>query len=108
MKMDVLRCETVEGVLKELAIFSLAYNLVRSVMMESARSRGVDPDRIGLVDAVRWLIGSEGGREPSGLVVNPSRRGRVEPRVVKRRPKQYMRMTEPRSELRKRLPMKHF
>jgi hypothetical protein len=108
MKMDVLRCETVEGVLKELAIFSLAYNLVRSVIMESARSRGVDPDRIGLVDAVRWLIGSEGGPEPSGLVVNPSRRGRVEPRVVKRRPKQYMRMTKPRSELRKRLPMKHF
>jgi len=27
MKMDVLRCATVEGVLKELAIFSLAYNL---------------------------------------------------------------------------------
>jgi Transposase DDE domain len=108
MKMDVLRCETVEGVLKELAIFSLAYNLVRSVMMESARSRGVDPDRIGLVDAVRWLIGSEGGTVPSGLVVNPSRRGRVEPRVVKRRPKQYMRMTKPRSELRKLLPMKHF
>jgi hypothetical protein len=30
MKMDVLRCETVEGVLKELAVFCLAYNLVRS------------------------------------------------------------------------------
>ena len=29
MKMDVLRCETVEGVLKELAMFALAYNLVR-------------------------------------------------------------------------------
>jgi hypothetical protein len=63
INMDVLRCETVEGTLKELAIFSLAYNLVRSVMMESARSRGVDPDRIGLVDAVRWLICSEGGTE---------------------------------------------
>ncbi len=108
MKMDVLRCETVEGVLKELAIFSLAYNLVRSVMLESARMRGVDPDRIGLIDAVRWLIGSEGGSEPARIVINPLRRGRVEPRVVKRRPKQYMRMTRPRSELRKQLPMKHF
>jgi hypothetical protein len=108
MKMDVLRCETVEGVLKELAIFSLAYNLVRSVILESARARGLDPDRIGLIDAVRWLIGAEGGTEPPPLVVNPSRRGRIEPRVVKRRPKQYMRMTKPRSELRKLLPMKHF
>jgi hypothetical protein len=107
MKMDVLRCETVEGVLKELAMFGLAYNLVRSVMGESARLQGVDPDRIGLVDAVRWLIGIEGG-DLSELVVNPSRHGRVEPRVKKRRPKQYTLMSKPRAELRKSLPMKHF
>jgi hypothetical protein len=108
MKMDVLRCETVEGILKELAIFSLAYNLVRSVMLESARLRGIDPDRVGLIDAVRWLIGQEGTECPTALVINPSRRGRVEPRVVKRRPKQYVRMTRPRAELRKLLPMKYF
>jgi len=107
MKMDVLRCETVEGVLKELAMFSLAYNLVRSAMCESAQRQGVAPDRIGLVDTVRWLIGVEEA-DACVLVVNPSRRGRVEPRVVKRRPKQYMRMTKPRSELRKGLPMKGF
>jgi hypothetical protein len=107
MKLDVLRCETVDGVLKELAMFALAYNLVRSVMGESARLQGVDPDRIGLVDAVRWLIGIEEG-DLSVLVVNPSRRGRVEPRVKKRRPKQYTLMSKPRSELRKSLPMKHF
>ena len=107
MKMDVVRCETVEGVLKELAVFALAYNLVRSVMGESARLQGVAPDRIGLVDAVRWLIGVEEA-DVSVLVVNPSRRGRVEPRVKKRRPKQYMLMTRPRAELRKSLPMKHF
>ena len=107
MKMDVLRCETVEGVLKELAVFALAYNLVRSVMGESARLQGVAPDRIGLVDAVRWLIGVEEA-DVSVLVVNPSRRGRVEPRVKKRRPKQYTFMSTPRSELRKLLPMKHF
>lgn len=108
MRMDVLRCGTVAGVLKELAVFCLAYNLVRSVMLESARARGVDPDRVGLVDAVRWLIGTEGGDAPPPLVVNPPPRGRVEPRVVKRRPKQYMRMTKPRAELRKLLPMKGF
>lgn len=107
MNMDVLRCETVAGVLKELAVFSLAYNLVRSVMIESARVQGTDPDRVGLIDAVRWLIGSERGADVSVLVVNPSRRGRVEPRVVKRRPKQYFRMTKPRAVLRKELPKKH-
>ena len=107
MKMDILCCKTVEGVLKELAMFALAYNLVRSAMGESARLKGVAPDRIGLVDTVRWLIGIEGG-DLTVLVVNPSRRGRVEPRVKKRRCKQYMLMTKPRSELRKSLPMKNF
>jgi hypothetical protein len=59
MNMDVLRCETVEGVLKELAVFALAYNLVRSVMAESAAAQGVAVERISLVDTVRWLIGEE-------------------------------------------------
>lgn len=108
MGMDVSRREAVEGVLKGLAIFGLTYNLVRSVMMESARARAVDADRIGLVDAVRWLIGPEGGAEPVAPVVNPSRRGRVAPRAVERRPKQDMRLTKPRAELRKELPNKHF
>lgn len=107
MRMDVLRCETVEGVLKELAVFALAYNLIRSAMVESARLQGVAPDRVSLVDALRWLIGVEEA-DASVLVVNPARRGRVEPRVVKRRPKQYMRMAKPRAELRKQLPMKNF
>jgi hypothetical protein len=108
MKMDVLRCETVDGVLKELAMFGLAYNLVRSAMAESAWTRGVEPDRIGLLDTVRWLLDPAGAGDVSMLVVNPERRGRVEPRVVKRRPKQYMRMREPRADLRKKLPKKGF
>lgn len=63
-------------------MFALAYNLVRSVMGESACLQGLDPDRIGLVDAVRWLIGVEEA-DVTVLVVNPSHRGRVEPRVKK-------------------------
>jgi Transposase DDE domain len=106
MKMDVLNCETVEGVLKELAMFALVYNLVRSVTTESARAQGVAAERISVVDTIRWLIGTEGGGDVTVLVVNPVRPGRVEPRVVKRRPKQYYRMTEPRAVLRKKLPMK--
>ena len=107
MKMDVLHCKTVEGVLKELAVFALVYNLVRAVMVRSAQVQGVAPERISLIDTIRWLIGVEGnGDDVSVLAVNPSRPGRVEPRVVKRRPKQYHRMTKPRSVLRKSLPAK--
>ncbi len=102
MNMDVLRCETVEGVLKELAVFALAYNLVRSVMVESAAAQGVEVDRISLVDTVRWLLGEE-GVSAAALHVNPARPGRFEPRVVKRRPKQYRLMTRPRAVLRKEL-----
>jgi hypothetical protein len=107
MKMDVLHCKTVEGVLKELAMFALAYNLVRSAMAESARSRGVAPERVGLRDTIRWLLSPPGSGDITMLLVNPVRRERVEPRVVKRRPKQYYRLTKPRAELRKLLPIKH-
>jgi IS4 transposase len=103
MKMDILKCKTVDGVLKELAVFALVYNLVRSVMVESARVQGVAPERVSLLDAVRWLVGVEGDGNLCDLHVNPARSGRVEPRVVKRRPKQYPRMTKPRADLRKEL-----
>ena len=103
MKMNVLRCKTVEGVLKELAVYALVYNLVRSVMYESARFQGVAPERVSLLDAVRWLLSPAGEGDVSELLVNPARPGRFEPRVVKRRPKQYPLMTRPRAELRKAL-----
>jgi len=37
------------------------------------------------------------------LKVNPDRPGRVEPRAVKRRPKEYDRLNKPRAELRAEL-----
>ena len=43
------------------------------------------------------------GFELRALKVNPQPRQRIEPRVVKRRPKEYDRMTQPRDVLRKRL-----
>lgn len=58
---------------------------------------------LGLVDAVRWLLGPESDADVDLLVVNPSRRGRVEPRVTKRRPKPHVRIMRPRAELRKQL-----
>jgi hypothetical protein len=103
LKMDVLKCKTVDGVLKELAVFALVYNLVRSVACEAAKARGVAADRVGVTDAVRWLVGAEGDEDLSVILIVPKRKGRVEPRVKKRRPKQYDLMTKPRRELRKEL-----
>jgi hypothetical protein len=52
MKMDVLRCETVAGVLKELTMFALVYNLVRTVMHVAAVRQDVPVDRISFADAL--------------------------------------------------------
>ena len=101
--MDVLRCMTVEGVLKELMVFAIIYNLVRVVMVEAARRQNVDVDRISFIDALRWLVVARPRAFLVRLIVNPERPGRVEPRVKKRRPKQYDLMMEPRSVLRNRL-----
>jgi hypothetical protein len=103
MKMDVLKCETVNGVLKELAVFVLIYNLVRLVMLEASRQQEIEVDRISFIDALRWLISALPGDALCQLVVNPHRPGRYEPRVRKRRPKNYPHMTKPRRELKKRL-----
>jgi hypothetical protein len=103
MGMDVLRCETADGVRKEMLMFALAYNLVCCVMYEAARRQGVEPDRISFIDALRWLRTCSPGGALIELIVNPCRPGRCEPRVVKRRPKPYKLMTEPRQTLRNRL-----
>ena len=103
LKMDVLKCKTVDGVLKELAVFALVYNLVRSVACRAAEAQGVVADRVSVTDAVRWLVGVEGDGDLSVILTVPKRKGRIEPRVKKRRPKQYDLMTKPRRELRKDL-----
>jgi Transposase DDE domain len=104
--MDVLHCQTVEGVQKELTMYALVYNLVRLVMLEAAQRQQVPVERISFVDAVRWLAEAVDGKAPLELRVNPHRPNRVEPRAVKRRPKQYSRLNKPRAELRKRLRAK--
>jgi DDE family transposase len=52
MKMDVLHCETVNGVLKELTVFALVYNLVRAVMYEASQRQDVAVERISFADAL--------------------------------------------------------
>lgn len=105
MKMDVLKCKTVDGIGKELAVYALAYNLTRLSALEASRRQGVDVARISFVDALRWLATTtvRGWFGLPDLVVNPSRPDRAEPRVRKRRPKAYPLMTRPRAELKKAL-----
>lgn len=101
--MDVLHCETEGGVLKELTIYAIVYNLVRVVMLEAGRRQGVPLDRISFVDALRWLSSSPPGTPLPELVVNPHRPGRAEPRCKKRRAKKHPYMIHPRRVLRQRL-----
>ena len=104
--MDVLHCTTVAGVLKELMLFVLVYNLVRRVMAAAASRQKVAVDRISFMDAWRWLQQAEPASALPDLIVNPDRPGRYEPRVRKRRPKEFPLMTQPRAKLRKRGPTK--
>ena len=86
-------------------MFTRIYALVRLVMLRAATRQNVEVDRFSFVDALRLLREVANGHHAMlfDLVVNPKRSGRIEPRVVKRRRKEYPRMTQPRQELRKML-----
>jgi hypothetical protein len=99
LHIDVLRTKSVDGIHKELAMFAIVYNLVRLVMLEAAQRQGVMPDRISFVDALRWLVAAGTGLPLRRIRVLPLRPDRHEPRVRKRRPKNYPLMTKPRAEL---------
>jgi hypothetical protein len=107
MGLEVLHCQRLAGVMKELTVFALVYNLVRIVMLEAAKRQGVALDRISFVDAVRWLSTARPGEPLPPLVVNPHRPDRVEPRAVKRRPKPYPLLMKPRRVARHALRQQH-
>jgi hypothetical protein len=99
MKMNVLRCKSVAGVEKELAVYLAVYNLVRLAMLKAAADQNVRVWRISFVDALRWLtarmLGLAGVER---LIVNPDRHGRSQLRVIRRRLKEYDLLTKPRRE----------
>ena len=119
MKMDVLRCKAPEMVRKEIWAHLLVYNMIRAVMAEAARRHGLAPRQISLQGARQTLEAFRCPFGPSGRKA-AARRGetilraiayhevgdrpdRVEPRVVKRRPKAFPRMQIPRKLARRRL-----
>ncbi len=103
MGMEVLKCKTVEGVLRELHAFALVYNLIRQVMLKAAGQQAVDVNRISFIDALRWMKSAAMADCLLLLIVLPERPDRVEPRVKKRRPKNYRLMRKPRAELKQAL-----
>ena len=99
MKLDVLKCKTVDGVLKELCVCLIIYNLVRLLMLKWAKQHGIDVWRVSFIDTQRLLMCLAAGQGGvSELIVNPHRLGRVQPRVIRRRMKKYPLLTCPRSE----------
>jgi hypothetical protein len=103
MQMDVLHCKTVPGVLKELTVFAIVYNLVRMVMLQSATLRQTTAERLSFLDALRWLSAPSAGMPLTTLMVIPVRPHRVEPRVKKGRLKSFPLMITLRRELRQQL-----
>lgn len=117
LNMDVLRCLSPAMIERELRMHFIAYNLIRSVMQRAALTHDVDLNRLsfkGCLDTVRQFANATCGAEDkprtiSAMVdemlsaiardLNPHRPGRSEPRVKKRRPKNYRLMTKPRHEM---------
>jgi len=90
MNMNALRCKTVDGVMKELAIYLAVYNLIRLVMLRAAAAQKVETSRVSFVDAMRCLAARMIGLEAvEKLIVNPNRTGRCQLRVIRRRCKAY-------------------
>lgn len=117
MGMDVLRGRSPQMIQKELLMYSIAYNLLRSMMQEAASMYEVSLSRISFKSTVQqfnqwlWLFMRPGlslkqlrelKNEFYEKLVDrlvPERPGRNEPRARKRRQKNYNLLTKPRNEM---------
>ena len=120
MAMDMLRTKTPARVRAELAMFLVGYNLIRTVMFDATQMSEVRLEQLSFKSArmrfglwcaglrrstriMAWLLGYEAMLSDLVRDLNPHRPGRYEPRVVKRRPKPFARMQQPRQVLREQL-----
>jgi len=96
----------VPPVSRERLIFLLVYNLIRRVMCIAARSQQMNVNRLSCADALAWL--RFGDITVLGdIKINPSRPGRLEPRVRKRPKKRFPCMVVPRVQLKAQLRARH-
>lgn len=115
--MEMLSCQNPETLEREIRIYLLVHNLVRRLMLESARQRCVSLSRISFAGALAAALEYSGPmcrarsrRQREKLFQEllsvmardlvPDRPGRREPRAVKRRPKPYPRLMCHRSRFR--------
>jgi hypothetical protein len=111
--MDRLRTKTPERARKELWMYLAAYNLLRTLMNSAAQKANVPVARISFQGCRQRLAAASPRAAFIGQYkrlmrdlaedLNPDRPFRVEPRAVKRRPKQYDLLNRPRSVLRAQL-----
>lgn len=117
MHMDVLRCQSPDMVRKEIWAHLLAYNLIRTVIMQAAARSKKHPRQISFTRALRTLeafrptIANTPHHRLAdlyGVMLDAiasheiaNRPDRLEPRQRKRRPKPYKLMTKPRSQARR-------
>ena len=112
--MDILRCKSPEMIHKELAVYQIAYNLIRAIMLESSSQHDVPVERISfkgaLVSVRQWAplmatsrLSKKQRRNLLEILLEymardrvPHRPNRNEPRAVKRRPKNHQLLTRPR------------
>ena len=116
MGMDVLSCLSPDMAEKEIWVYLLAYNLIRLIMIESALLCDIIPRQLSFKHTMQlWLTyhqQTDGGTNIElikellflvGQLRVGNRARRVEPRVIKRRPKAYSMMVKPRSILRQEI-----
>lgn len=112
LQMDHLRCRTPHRVRNEFYMHLVAYNLIRQVMAAASVRAGVEPWTVSFKGALQTLgkvlpllsttISTESWcdalLEAIAAHAVGNRPDRSEPRVKKRRPKPYRKMTKPRHE----------
>jgi hypothetical protein len=108
--MEVLRCKTPEMAIKELWTYLLAFNLIRLLMAQAALLADLIPRKLSFKHTVQiWISWQQRGSGTYNveaiiallsLIAEPRvgmRPGRIEPRALKRRMKQYALLTKPRA-----------
>lgn len=104
MGVDRLKCHSVEGVMRELVMFALRYNTVCRARTAAAVTRGIEPTRLGFIDALRAVLLGQAGPDASTaptppLKPWPRRPPRIQPRQVKRLHSTFRMMNLPRPKL---------
>lgn len=114
--MEIVSCRTPEMVEKEIWTYLLAYNLIRLLMAQAALLADILPRQLSFKHTLQlwaaWLHIGQGSYHdelPDKLFVLIAqqrvgkRPGRIEPREVKRRPKPFKLLTEPRDIVREKI-----